>query len=103
MKAIFMGPNGLRAGWRFLIFVIASLVDEFLFRAYPPHALASGMGWWPAAIFISVLFGALHYFTKPMENLVDATTVTLLGLFMAFTLRRTGNLWFAAGFHTAYD
>ncbi len=83
--------------------VVLGLYEESLFRGYPQDVLARGMGFWPAAIFISALFGALHYFTKPMENWVDATTVALLGLFLAFSLRRTGNLWFAAGFHTAYD
>lgn len=87
----------------FATMIILGLYEEMLFRGYPQDVLARGMGFWPAAIFISFLFGALHYFTKPMENWVDATTVALLGLFMAFSLRRTGNLWFAAGFHTAFD
>ncbi|HEX8171436.1 MAG TPA: type II CAAX endopeptidase family protein [Thermoanaerobaculia bacterium] len=83
--------------------IILGLYEEFFFRGYVQNVLTRAMGFWPAAILLAILFGALHYFGKPMENWVDFTTVTLLGLFMAFTLKRTGNLWFAAGFHTAFD
>jgi membrane protease YdiL (CAAX protease family) len=65
--------------------------------------LARGLGFWPGAILMSVVFGALHYYTKPMENLTDGVTVGLLGLFTCLTIRRTGSLWFAAGFHTAFN
>ncbi|MBV8518480.1 MAG: CPBP family intramembrane metalloprotease [Acidobacteria bacterium] len=87
----------------FVTMIVLGFFEEFLFRGYPFDALARGMGFWPAAWLLAILFGALHYFTKPMENWVDATTVGLLGLFMTFALRRTGDLWFSAGFHTAFD
>lgn len=87
----------------FAVMVLLGLFEELLFRGYPLNVLARGMGFWPAAILLSVIFGALHYFTKPMENWVDATTVGLIGLFLCFTIRRTGSLWFAIGFHTGFD
>jgi len=87
----------------FLVMILLGLYEEVFFRGYPQHVLARGMGFWPAAVFMSVLFGAIHYFLKPMENWVDATTVGLLGLFLCLTLQRTGNLRFAIGFHTAFD
>jgi membrane protease YdiL (CAAX protease family) len=85
------------------VMVLLGIFEELLFRGYPQAALARGIGFWPAALVISFLFGAIHYFTKPMENWVDATTVGLLGLFLCFTLKRTGDLWFAIGFHTGFD
>src|SRR5262249_8992159 len=30
-------------------------------------------------------------------------SIGLVGLFLCFTVRRTGNLWFAIGFHFAFD
>lgn len=87
----------------FLVMIFLGLNEELLFRGYPQHVLARGMGFWPAAILMSVLFGALHFFLKPMENWVDATMVGLLGLFLCLTLQRTGNLRFAIGFHTGFD
>lgn len=86
-----------------VVMILLGLFEELLFRGYPLEVLSRGIGFWPAAIAISVIFGALHYFTKPMENWVDATTVGLLGLFLCFTVRRTGDLWFAIGFHTGFD
>jgi len=91
------------AGIWFLVMILLGLFEELLFRGYPQHVLARGMGFWPAAVFMSVLFGAIHYFLKPMENWVDATMVGLLGLFLCLTLQRTGNLRFAIGFHTGFD
>lgn len=83
--------------------IVLGLFEESLFRGYPQITLASGMGFWPAAVLLSVGFGALHYFTKPHETLVDATSVALIGLFLCFSLRRTGNIWFAVGYHAAFD
>ncbi|HVB38674.1 MAG TPA: type II CAAX endopeptidase family protein [Vicinamibacterales bacterium] len=83
--------------------IVLGLYEEFLFRGYPLVALWDSLGFWPAAILLSVLFGALHYFTKPMETWVDFSTVGLLGLFLAYTFFRTGSLWFAVGFHAAFD
>lgn len=83
--------------------VVLGLYEEYLFRGYPLVALGSGMGFWPAAILLSLMFGALHFFTKPMETVADGVAVSLIGLFLCVSFRRTGSLWFAAGFHTAFD
>src|SRR2546430_15355796 len=61
------------------------------------------MGFWPAAILISFLFGALHYFSKPYERWPDWASTGLLALLICLTLRRTGDLRFAIGFHAAFD
>ncbi len=45
----------------------------------------------------------MHYFLKPGENLADAFSVGLLGLFMAFTVIRSGSIWYAVGFHALFD
>jgi membrane protease YdiL (CAAX protease family) len=82
---------------------VLGLFEEFFFRGYLQHALASGIGFWPAAAVISLLFGLLHYFTKPRETLVDAATITLIGLLLCLMLARTGDLWLAVGYHAAFD
>lgn len=83
--------------------IVLGLFEEFTFRGYPLVTLAQGMGFWPAALLLSALFGALHYFTKPMETVTDAVNVAMVGLFLCLTLARTGSLWLAAGFHAAFD
>jgi membrane protease YdiL (CAAX protease family) len=80
-------------------FLFLALAEEFAYRGYSQAALAEGMGFWPAAVLISAIFGAVHYFFKPMETWMDGLSVGLFGLFWCLTLRRTGNLSFAIGFH----
>jgi membrane protease YdiL (CAAX protease family) len=90
-----------------LLWLLASLAigfaEEYFFRGYPQFILAQGMGFWPAAFLISFLFGALHYFTKPYERWPDWASTGLLALLICLTLRRTGDLRFAIGFHAAFD
>lgn len=90
-----------------LLWLLASLAigftEEFLFRGYPQFILTRGMGFWPAAFSISFVFGALHYFTKPYERWPDWASTGLLALLICLTLRRTGDLRFAIGFHSAFD
>ncbi|HET9795057.1 MAG TPA: CPBP family intramembrane glutamic endopeptidase [Thermoanaerobaculia bacterium] len=83
--------------------IVLGLFEEYLFRGYPLSALGRGMGFWPAAILLSTVFGGLHYFTKERETPLDAFSVALIGLFLCFTIARTGDLWLAAGFHAAFD
>lgn len=77
--------------------------EEFLFRGYPQSVLSMGMGFWPAAFFISVVFGAAHYFLKPHERWPDWASTALFAVFLCLTLSRTGDLRFAIGFHAAFD
>jgi len=90
------------AGAWALVFVLVGINEEFTFRGYPQFTLTTGMGFWPAAVLLSVLFGAVHLF-NPNEGWVGALSVFLFGMFACFTLKRTGNLWFAIGFHAASD
>ena len=83
-------------------FVLVGIAEEFTFRGYAQFTLTSGMGFWPAAVLLSALFGAIHL-GNPGEGWVGALSVMLFGLFACFTLRRTGNLWFAIGLHAASD
>jgi CAAX protease family protein len=90
-----------------LLWLLASLAigfaEEYLFRGYPQFILTQGMGFWPAAFLISFLFGAIHYFLKPYERWPDWASTGLIALLLCLTLRRTGDLRFAIGFHAAFD
>jgi len=86
----------------FVAFVAVGLSEEYLFRGYTQYTLGRGIGFWPAAIFLSVLFGAEHLW-NPGESYLGAAGVTATGLLFAFTLRRTGNLWLAVGWHATFD
>jgi uncharacterized protein len=85
-----------------VLFTFVGFFEEFMFRGYTQFTLGDGIGFWPAAILLSVGFGAVHL-SNPGEGLVGAASVVLVGLFFAFTLYRTGNLWYAVGLHAAFD
>ena len=83
-------------------FVMVGMFEEFLFRGYAQFTLAQGIGFWPSALLLSTVFGAVHL-GNPGEGWVGALSVAMFGTFACVTLRRTGNLWFAIGFHAATD
>jgi membrane protease YdiL (CAAX protease family) len=94
--------------WYFAgLWIVANLLigftEEIQFRAYLLSTLADGIGFWTASILLSTGFGALHYFLKPHERWEDFASTGLLALFVCLTLRRTGTLAFAIGFHAAFD
>jgi membrane protease YdiL (CAAX protease family) len=85
-------------------FLFASLLEEIVFRGYELFTLGSGVRFWPAAVVLSAVFGFyLHYAQKPNETLADGLSVTLIALFFCLTVRRTGNLWFAIGWHWTFN
>jgi len=97
------GKELLRWGMLWAVFFIfVGLFEEFLFRGYTQYTLADSIGFWPAAIVLSCLFGAVHL-GNPGEGWVGAAGVVAIGLIFAFALRRTGNLWLAVGWHASFD
>lgn len=60
------------------------------------------MGFWPAAILLSAMFGAIHTGNHG-ESGMGIVGAAIIGFFFCLTVRRTGSLWFAVGFHAAWD
>jgi membrane protease YdiL (CAAX protease family) len=92
---------GYAALWG-LVFLAVGFSEEFFFRGYTQFTLASGIGFWPAATMVSAVFGAWHLGNKG-ESFTGAANVFVIGMFFCLTLRRTGDLWFAAGLHASFD
>ena len=85
-----------------VIFVFVGLSEEFAFRGYAQFTLADGIGFWPAAIILSVCFGLVHL-QNGGEKWFGVLSIIFIGLIFTLALRRTGNLWFVVGFHAAFD
>ncbi len=83
-------------------FVIVGLSEEFSFRGYLQFTLTTGIGFWPSAILLSALFGLAHA-SNPGESKFGLLSVVCFGLLFCLFLRRTGNLWWAVGFHAGWD
>jgi len=85
-----------------VVFLAVGFYEEFAFRGYIQFTLAQGVGFWPAAFGLSLIFGVMHA-TNPGESWVGLAGVVVSGLFWCLTLRRTGSLWFAVGMHASFD
>jgi uncharacterized protein len=83
-------------------FLVVGFYEEFQFRGYTQFTLADGIGFWPAAVVLSLGFGSVHLF-NPGEKRVGAAAVVMIGLLFAFALQRTGNLWLVVGWHASFD
>lgn len=88
-------------GWG-LVFLAVGINEEFAFRGYLLFVFSRRLRFWPAAILLSLMFGVAHLF-NPGETAFGILHVFLIGIILCFTIRRTGTLWFAVGFHTAWD
>lgn len=96
------GLLGAAAAW-FVANVLVGLGEEMWFRGYLLQTLRRGIGFWAAAVVLSLWFTGEHYFFKAGENIWDCITLFSFGMFVCFTVLRTGTLWFGVGLHTAFD
>jgi uncharacterized protein len=85
-----------------VFFLLVGLFEDFHFRGYLQFTLTRGIGFWPAALLLSGYFGLSHL-SNEGERWVGLLGAAVIGLFFCLTLRRTGSLWFAVGFHAAWD
>ncbi len=85
-----------------LAFLGVGLFEETLARGYLQGRLSRAIGFWPAAVLLSILFGAGHYSNggETGTGLIGAGAV---GLVFCYSLWRSGSLWWAIGFHAAWD
>jgi uncharacterized protein len=83
-------------------FLAVSWSEEFVFRGYWLFSMSRRMRFWPAAFFLSAVFGAAHLGNHG-ETALGILQVVATGLLFCLMIRRTGNLWFAVGFHAAWD
>ncbi|MGA8036009.1 MAG: CPBP family glutamic-type intramembrane protease [Candidatus Acidiferrales bacterium] len=83
-------------------FFFVGMAEEFLMRGYMQFTLGSGIGFWPAALVLSLLFG-LGHIQNIGEDWFGAVMAGSFGILAAFALFRTGNIWFAIGMHLGWD
>jgi membrane protease YdiL (CAAX protease family) len=97
------GPSALRYGLIYGVgFILVGIGEEFSFRGYMQSTLTSGMGFWPAAILLSMIFGGAHLHNIG-EDWFGALMAGSFGIVAAFSLSRTGNIWFPIGMHAGWD
>jgi CAAX protease family protein len=82
--------------------ILVGIGEEYTFRGYALQSLWRGGGFWPAALITSAIFAGDHL-EKPGENAMDIGMIFFLGLILCLSVRQTGSLWWAAGWHAAFD
>lgn len=92
---------GYAALWG-LAFFLVGMTEEFMLRGYLLYTLARGIRFWPAAILLAILFGALHK-GNPGESPFGLAAAALIALVFSLSLWRLGHLWWAIGFHMSWD
>jgi uncharacterized protein len=89
-----------------LLWIVAmlfvGLMEEYLFRGYALRSLWRGAGFWPAALITTALFAGDHV-EKPHENAIDIGMIFALAIILCISVRVTGSLWWAVGWHAAFD
>jgi membrane protease YdiL (CAAX protease family) len=99
-------------------YLLVGFVEELLLRGYLQfdltRAIASllrtyfgarsgvKIAFWSAATLLSLIYGLLHGLNAG-ETLLGMVSTAFLGLLLVFSLWRTGSLWWALGFHVAWD
>jgi membrane protease YdiL (CAAX protease family) len=116
---LLFGRDIFRYGTIWLLgFLLVGLLEEYLTRGYLQYTLTRGLagvyqwifktrhspafGFWTAAVILSFLFGLGHS-KNPGESPIGLLSASLAALVFCFSLWRTGSLWWAMGFHTAWD
>ncbi len=113
------GRDVLRYGalWLFF-FLLVGVFEEYFSRGYLQYTLARGLagiyksvfetphsvalGFWTSAVVISILFGLGHH-ANAGESPVGLLAAGLVSLVFCLSLWRSGSLWWAIGFHAAWD
>jgi uncharacterized protein len=92
---------GYAAAWG-LFFFLVGMTEELMLRGYLLFTLARGIRFWPAAIVLAAVFGFMHK-SNSGESPFGLVAAALIALVFSLSLWRLGHLWWAIGFHTAWD
>jgi membrane protease YdiL (CAAX protease family) len=96
-----------KEAWRYglqwgLAFLLTAWFEESLLRGYLQSALTRGIGFWWAAVALSVGFGALHL-PNHGESPLGIFSVMVIGLVFCLSLWLTKSLYWAVGMHAGWD
>lgn len=103
-----------------LAFLLVAVYEEFAYRGYLQFTLARGLGaivhrmspsaqrpnvigWFIAALLLSAGFFTAGHLGNTGETALGLFGVAVAGLVFAYSLWRTGALWWAIGAHTGWN
>jgi len=87
--------------WGFM-FLLVGIFEESIMRGYAQFTMTRGIGFWWGALLFSFLFGFGHH-SNPGESPVGLISAGAIGLVFCISIWYTGSLYWAVGFHAAWD
>jgi membrane protease YdiL (CAAX protease family) len=90
------------AAAQLVLFPLAALNEEVVFRGYPFQRLAESVGSWPAVLVLSVLF-ALPHLGNPNSTIFAAVNTAAVGSLLAAAYLFTRSLWLVWGIHWGWN
>jgi len=86
-----------------LLFILAALAEEGLFRGYPLQTLTRANLAWLGVFVTSVPFAAIHLRNPNVAAGFTFINTALAGVWLAVAYLRTRSLWFPLGVHWAWN
>ena len=86
-----------------VLFIVAALAEEAMFRGYPLQTLARARLAWLGVLLTLALFGAVHLDNPNVVPGVTFANTALAGLWLAVAYLRTRSLWLPLGVHWAWN
>lgn len=83
-------------------FLLVGIFEESTLRGYLQYTLTRGIGFWWGVLLLSILFGGLHG-SNPGETPIGLISAGGFGIVICLSLWYTGSLFWAIGFHAAWD
>ena len=86
-----------------MLFILAALAEEALFRGYPLQTLTRAKLAWLAVLLTSVPFALVHLKNPNVAAGFTFINTALAGVWLATAYLRTRSLWFPLGVHWAWN
>ena len=86
-----------------LIFFVAALAEEALFRGYPLQTFTRAHLAWLGILLTSVPFAAVHLKNPNAGGVLAFINTALAGVWLAISYMRTRSLWFPLGVHWGWN
>ncbi|MBB5064302.1 CPBP family intramembrane glutamic endopeptidase [Granulicella mallensis] len=87
--------------WFISMFFVGAF-EETIFRGYLQWTLARGITFWGAAAVLAIIFGSAHG-SNPGESHIGLFSAAAISLALSLSIWYTRSLWWAVGFHTAWN
>ena len=84
------------------VLIVSAANEELVFRGYPLQVLMTGIGKWPAVVFMSAVFGLLHHL-NPNATPLGTLNTFLAGILLCLAYLQTRSLWLPYGIHLGWN